>query len=328
MSVFFSFGLFTIQGDIVGYRFLFSYKSAMNERDLRLILTKDCNYRCTFCHHEGVSHDIFQALNNEDYLFLYDTIKQQQNIKDVSLTWWEPLLYPKIESLCKVLYDRWAKITLVTNGSLLNMHHELGKWVHRINVSLHTLNQSQYADITQTKTKIEHIIYNIELMRKLYPNLLIRLNATVVKWRNDNKEDLSALIDVADRYGLSIKFVELYPNTEAKFISLKTIEPILEELWFQKYQEQPRQTIYGRGKRIIILTRISCWATGEEDNVIPPEESDVFVSPDGLISPYPSTQNKVSLYDAIKKRDTKDVEKLLYEAIYESSQSKIGNHVE
>ncbi|HCY20449.1 TPA: hypothetical protein DIC40_01005 [Patescibacteria group bacterium] len=64
---------------------------------------------------------------------------------------------------------------------MLNIHHEVGKWVHRINLSLHTLDQEQYNDITQTKTKIEHIIYNIELMRKLYPNLLIRLNATVVK---------------------------------------------------------------------------------------------------------------------------------------------------
>ncbi len=287
----------------------------MNERDLRLILTEKCNYRCTFCHHEGVAHDIFQTLNNEDYLFLYDTVRQQQNIQDVSLTWWEPLMYSKIESLCKLLHDRWAKITLVTNWSLLNIHHELGKRIHRINLSLHTLNQEKYSSLTQTRWRLEHIIYNIELMRKLYPNVLIRLNATVVKWRNDNKEDISALVDLADKHGLSIKFVELYPNTESDFIPLETIKPILEELGFEKYQEKPRQTIYWRGKRIIILTKISCGATGKEEHVIAPQESDIFVSPDGLVSPYPSSENKISLFDAIKKQNSQEVARLLQQAI-------------
>lgn len=299
----------------------------MNERDLRLILTEKCNYRCTFCHHEGVAHDIFQTLNNEDYLFLYDTVKQQQNIQDVSLTWWEPLMYPKIESLCKLLHDRWAKITLVTNWSLLNINHEVGKRINRINISLHTLNQWKYSDITQTRTKLEHIIYNIELMRKLYPNLLIRLNATVVKWRNDNKEDISALVDLADKNGFSIKFVELYPNTEPDFIPLETIQPILEDLGFEKYQEKPRQTIYGRWKRIIILTKISCGATGQEEHVIAPEDSDIFVSPDGLVSPYPSSENKISLYDAIKKQNSQEVARLLQQAIDQVDPSRIPQKV-
>jgi len=54
------------------------------------------------------------------------------------------------------------------------------------------------------------------------------------------------MIDLADKYGLSIKFVELYPNTEPDFIPLETIKPILEELGFEKYQEKPRQIVYGR----------------------------------------------------------------------------------
>lgn len=300
----------------------------MNQRDLRLILTQKCNYRCTFCHHEGVTHEIFETLNNDDYLFLYDTVKQQQNIQDVSLTWWEPLMYPKIESLCKLLHDRWAKITLVTNGSLLNINHEVGRWIDRINLSLHTLNQWQYSDLTQTRTDLKHILNNIKIMRDLYPNLLIRLNATVVKWRNDNKEDIASLVDLSDKYGLSIKFVELYPNTEPDFVPLETIEPILEELGFEKYQEKPRQKIYGKGKRIIILTKISCWATGEEEeHIIAPEQSDIFVSPDWLVSPYPSSENKISLYKAIKTQNAQEVSKLLQQAIDQVDPSRIPHKV-
>ncbi|HCY20450.1 TPA: hypothetical protein DIC40_01010 [Patescibacteria group bacterium] len=88
------------------------------------------------------------------------------------------------------------------------------------------------------------------------------------------------MVDLADKHSLSIKFVELYPNTEPDFIPLKTIEPILEDLGFEKYQEKPRQTIYGRGKRIIILTKISCGATGQEEHIIAPADNDIFISPD------------------------------------------------
>ena len=74
---------------------------------------------------------------------------------------------------------------------------------------------------------------------------------------------------------------------------------------------------------IIILTKISCWATGEEDNVIPPQESDIFVSPDWLVSPYPSTQNKISLYDDKKKRNTENIVNLLQQAIEQVATPKI-----
>ena len=58
----------------------------MTNRDLRLVLTKDCNYRCTFCHQEGVSHELLEALTNDDYLFLYETTKKKENIEGVTLT--------------------------------------------------------------------------------------------------------------------------------------------------------------------------------------------------------------------------------------------------
>lgn len=299
----------------------------MNERDLRLILTEKCNYRCTFCHHEGVAHEIFQTLNNDDYLFLYDVVKQKQKIEWVTLTGGEPLRYAQIESLAKLLHNKWAKITMVTNGSLLHKYPEIGKRINRINVSLHTLDQQQYHDITETNIKIEQILKNIALMKKLHPNLIIRLNATVVKWRNDNKQDIAAMIAVADQYGLSIKFVELYPNTDPDFVPLQSIESILEELDFEKYQETPRQMIYGRWKRIVVLTKIFCGLeeTNQEHPEINSHESDIFVSPDGLISPYPTSENKVSLYEAIKTKNTQEIEKLLCEAIDEVEESKIYN---
>jgi len=216
-------------------------------------------------------------------------------------------MYNQILNLSKLLYENWAKITLVTNGSLLNKYTDIGKWIDRINISLHSLDQDKYSEITQTKIKIDHILTNIALIKKQHKSLIIRLNATIVKWRNDNIKDISAMIDIADQYWLSIKFVELYPKTDPNFIALESVEYILIELGFEKYQETNRQKIYGRWKRIIVLTKISCWY--EEDRK--PAENDIFVSPDWLISPYPTDQNKVSIYNSIKTRNIEETVNLI-----------------
>lgn len=292
----------------------------MNQRDLRLILTKNCNYRCTFCHNEGVKHNIFKVLTNEDYVFLYDNVKQNHDIEWITLTGGEPLKYDQIESLSKLLYEHWAKITMVTNGSLLHRHLDIGKWLNRINISLHTLDQNQYSKLTQTNININHILSNIEKIKQQHPNLIIRLNATIVKWRNDNEKDINSMIDIAEKYGLSLKFVELYPHTAPDFIALEQVEHILLHLWFQEHQQTPRQKIYIRGKRVIILAKIFCWdeEVYQDTPTITPEQSDIFVSPDWLVSPYPMTNDKISLYDAIKTKNTNQLEYLLQEALQEA----------
>lgn len=288
----------------------------MDERDLRLILTNECNYRCTFCHNEWIRHEILKTLNNEDYIFLYDVVKQKQKIWWVTLTGWEPLRYKNIESLTQALYENWAKITVVTNWSLLHKHLDIGKWVDRINVSLHSLDQNQYKNITQTSTKIGHILSNIELIKQKYPKLNIRLNATIVKWRNDNVEDISSMVEIANKYWLSIKFVELFPNTEPDFIDIKSIEHLLKIIWFKFYEETPRQIKYCKWKIIISLTRIiSNYSKSIDEN----KYTDIFVSPDWLVSPYPYNDWSNSLYDQIKNRDSFWIEKILHEAINEVS---------
>jgi hypothetical protein len=51
------------------------------------------------------------------------------------------------------------------------------------------------------------------------------------------------------------------------------------------------------------------------------------VSPDGLVSPYPSSENKVSLFDAIKKQNSQEVTRLLQQAIDQVDPSRIPHKV-
>lgn len=45
------------------------------QKELRLVITRNCNYNCYFCHGEGVDQDVKDLLTAEDYAFLVKTCK-------------------------------------------------------------------------------------------------------------------------------------------------------------------------------------------------------------------------------------------------------------
>lgn len=55
-------------------------------RDLRYILTQDCNYACGFCHKERMEGNEKSLFTPQDYAFIYETARQSIPIKGVTLT--------------------------------------------------------------------------------------------------------------------------------------------------------------------------------------------------------------------------------------------------
>ena len=47
----------------------------MKERELRLLLTQKCNFKCGFCHKEGVPKCKAEMLNAQDYAFVYNLLR-------------------------------------------------------------------------------------------------------------------------------------------------------------------------------------------------------------------------------------------------------------
>ncbi len=84
-------------------------------RELRLIVTKDCNYQCYFCHHEGVKKELKSELNSSDYEYLFSICKEYFGWNDVSITGGEPFMNKDIDNIIKKIYEKDGKITVISN---------------------------------------------------------------------------------------------------------------------------------------------------------------------------------------------------------------------
>ena len=81
-------------------------------KELRLIITRACNYDCYFCHGEGVSKDCKSLLNSEDYEFLVKSCNQLFGWNTVTLTGGEPF----VRKDCRdIIYKLYVIIVLVIN---------------------------------------------------------------------------------------------------------------------------------------------------------------------------------------------------------------------
>ena len=91
-------------------------------KNLRVIVTTRCNYRCIFCHSEGYYHCV-RNKNEEmsiETLKLVGIIAKRFGIDQVKITGGEPLLRRDITEIISVFRSLgYRDISIVTNGSLL-----------------------------------------------------------------------------------------------------------------------------------------------------------------------------------------------------------------
>ena len=62
------------------------------DKELRLIITRKCNYDCYFCHGEGVEKNAKEEFNSDDYEYLVDFCKRKYGWNTVTITGGEPLV--------------------------------------------------------------------------------------------------------------------------------------------------------------------------------------------------------------------------------------------
>ena len=62
------------------------------DKELRLIVSRRCNYDCYFCHGEGVEKGTEEVFSSDDYKFLVDFCKRKYGWDTVTLTGGEPLI--------------------------------------------------------------------------------------------------------------------------------------------------------------------------------------------------------------------------------------------
>ncbi|MFO7815394.1 MAG: GTP 3',8-cyclase MoaA [Halanaerobiales bacterium] len=212
----------------------------MNVNYLRISITDRCNLRCFYCMpEEGLDlKDHSEIMSYED---IYDVTKiaSQVGIKKVRITGGEPLARLNSEELIEMInsIDSIKEVTMTTNGVLFAEKAKLfkEKGLNRVNISLDTLDKTQYKEITG-KDRLNKVIESIDKAKELGLNP-VKVNTVLIKGYNDNQ--LEKFIKFMDEKDIVLRFIEYMPIGNGKnndnHISLNNIKNKLEA----KYRFKP-----------------------------------------------------------------------------------------
>lgn len=226
------------------------------QKELRLIITRHCNFNCYFCHGEGVSQDVKDLLSADDYAFLVKTCKNAFHWDSVTLTGGEPLVRKDCKEIVKKLNNLNVKVTIVSNGELINESYEVFDNIERLNISIHTLNEDKYNKIIQKRDKLTKVVNNLVKLRNLNKNIDIRINTTIVKGVNDDNESYQKLIEFAENINASIKIIELFSENKDEIVKLNEIQNTLYENGFKLKSQDLFKNTLTNGKIDVVLSKI------------------------------------------------------------------------
>ena len=172
---------------------------------LRLIVTQRCNYTCTFCHREG---DLYNG-RSELKLKHYDVLARGARglgVVEYKLTGGEPLLRNDIADIIRILVKYSAKVSLTTNGSLLKQKvAELAdSGLHHINVSLHSLREDKFKEITGGD--LSSVLEGVETALSF--GLKTKINVVILK---ENLDEIDNIIEYASNKGIDVNLIQLMP---------------------------------------------------------------------------------------------------------------------
>ena len=285
-----------------------------------MLVTQDCNYNCVMCHGEGLQEEKEATLSPDDFAFIFRVGKERLGMDTTTLTGGEPLFRKDIVEIAKNLHEEGAKITLTTNGRLLTRRMEVGKYLDRINVSVHTMNEEKYEDLVQVKNSFHSAMHNLRAFRQAYPEVSIVLNTTCIRGFNSEPDDFKSLVEFAKSIRASIKLIELFPPDRTDVVSLEEVTTILTALGFVPTETELRKRKLSDGQTTVSLTRIFC---AEAVNSGDPaafcnQQNDVFISPDGFAKPCRSDSMEVDLNSALRSRNEDEMERLIKHAFAET----------
>lgn len=279
---------------------------------LRISVTDLCNLRCKYCMPEsGV-----KSLCHSDILSIEEIVEivkvaSKNGIKKIRLTGGEPLVRRGFINLCKEIskIDEIEDIAITTNGVHLKaMADELFEnKVRRINFSLDTLVKEKYNDITRRNDfdkTMESLFYAIKKGFK------VKINVVLIGGFND--DEIEDFVNLANKYDLEVRFIELMQIGETanwskdKFISNKVVLEKVPKLEFDGVSGVAKiYKIKGQKGRIGLISPISC-SFCEDCNRI-------RLTSDGKLKPCLHSSDEINL----KGLSGEELEEVFKRGIYE-----------
>lgn len=189
---------------------------------LRISVTDRCNLRCVYCMPaEGV-----QLIRHEDLLSFeeieaFTRVAVAMGIDKVRLTGGEPLVRRGIVSLVEKLaqIDGVRDLAMSTNGILLNRFSKPLKeaGLHRLNVSLDTLDPARYREITRGGN-VKDVLQGLRIAKEtgFAP---IKVNTVVRHGRHE--PDAEQVRAYAQANGFEIRFISRMDLEKGEFWSVE-----------------------------------------------------------------------------------------------------------
>lgn len=176
---------------------------------LRISLTDNCNFRCTYCMpQEEMKWMPSAKLMTADEIFQMAEIFVSLGVKKIRLTGGEPLVRKDFDLILAHLAMLPIELTLTTNGILLDRHLDNLKsaGVKSINISLDSLDREVFKNLTK-RDQFVHVWDNILLM--LNHGFRIKINAVAL--HGIIEKEVLAFIQVTQKLPLHVRFIEFMP---------------------------------------------------------------------------------------------------------------------
>ena len=181
--------------------------------DLRISLTDRCNLRCTYCMPaEGLDwmpRD--EQLTDDELNRLIAVAVHRLGVEELRFTGGEPMLRKGLEnvlSAASALEPR-PDISLTTNG--IGLARRAGALaaagVNRLNVSLDTLRQDRFAEITR-RDRLQDVLDGLAAARDAGLNP-VKLNSVLLRGVND--DEAADMLEFALEHGYQLRFIEQMP---------------------------------------------------------------------------------------------------------------------
>ena len=180
---------------------------------LRVSVTDRCDFRCVYCMSENMTFLPKKELLTLEELDRMCSTFVRLGVKKLRITGGEPLVRKGImtffESMSRHLESgALRELTLTTNGSQLGRFADqlYAAGVRRVNVSLDTLDDKKFADITRWG-RLPQVLNGIDAAQKA--GLRVKINAVALK--GFNEEELFTIQDWCASRDMDLTWIEVMP---------------------------------------------------------------------------------------------------------------------
>ena len=182
--------------------------------DIRISVTKRCNFGCIYCHDEGLGPILRPRDPHEDEMTAEEIerivrVAREFGIRSLKFTGGEPLVRRDLEEILDRCVGHVPDVSMTTNGSMLARRAEALRdaGLKRVNVSVDSLDPKAFKDIR--KGELSPVLEGIrEALRVgLKP---VKLNMVVFK---HTLEHIPEMIDhVGHSEGLTLQLIQFMPE--------------------------------------------------------------------------------------------------------------------